>query len=79
MKPSKKLYDLITKKIIKNYKKIIMIGDSDVDAQFAKNSKSKFILVKNGYTNKKYKNIYKDFSINNFYDLSNLLSKKKVL
>jgi len=79
MKPSKKLYDLIRKKIIKNYKKIIMVGDSDVDAQFAKNSKSKFILVKNGYTNKKYKNIYKDFSINNFYDLNYLLSKKKVL
>ena len=56
-----------------------MVGDSDVDAQFAKNSKSKFILVKNGYTNKKYKNIYKDFSINNFYDLNYLLSKKKVL
>lgn len=73
-KPSKKLFEFISKNNQKNYKTII-VGDSEIDYQFAKKSHSDFVLVKNGYTTKKMSKISKKYSINNFYEFDSIVRK----
>ena len=75
-KPSKKLF----LKIINNLnqrKKIMYIGDSQTDYNFAKNSSKNFILIKDGYTLEKPKQITLKHSIKNFYELKNVLDLSK--
>lgn len=71
-KPSKKLFLKIKNNLNQN-KKIIIIGDSEVDYNFAKYSSENFILIKDGYTIKKVKDISQKYSIKNFYELKNIL------
>jgi phosphoglycolate phosphatase len=56
-------------------KKTIMIGDSDVDAQSAINASLPFVLVENGYTDKKINEIKYDYLIKDFVGLEKIISK----
>jgi len=47
----------------------IMIGDSKIDAECAKKNGTKFILVKNGYTNIHNNKIFSNFKVNNFKEI----------
>ena len=56
-------------------KRTIMIGDSDVDAQSAVNASLPFVLVENGYTDKKINEIKYDYLIKDFVGLEKIISK----
>ena len=56
-------------------KKSIMIGDSETDSDSAKAANIPFILVKDGYTEKKVSEIYHDHLIKNFLGLDKIISK----
>ena len=47
----------------------IMIGDSKIDAECAKKNGTKFILVKNGYTNIHHNKIFSNFKVNGFREI----------
>ena len=53
----------------------IMIGDSETDAEASKSAKVKFILVKGGYTEKNYDQIFHDHLVDTFEEIE-ALSKK---
>ena len=53
--------------------KSIMIGDSETDADSAKNCDMKFILLENGYTEKKVSEIHHDHLIKNFIGLEKIV------
>ena len=55
-------------------KNTIFIGDSEVDSSSARNSKTTFFLIKNGYTNLHHKKIYCDYKVNNFNEIINFVS-----
>jgi len=55
--------------------KTIMVGDSEVDSQSAYNAKIPFILVENGYTEKKKNQIPHDFSIEDFVNFEKNIQK----
>ncbi|MDC0954017.1 HAD-IA family hydrolase [Pelagibacteraceae bacterium] len=55
----------------------IMIGDSETDAEASKAAKVKFILVKGGYTEKKYNQIFHDHLVDSFKEIKDL--SKKIL
>jgi len=73
-KPSKELFKLIFKDKYQDVKPII-IGDSEIDYKFAKNSNSFFVLVKDGYTTKKVSQIIDKYSIDNFFELDDIIKK----
>jgi len=54
-------------------KKTIMIGDSEVDALSAQNASLPFILLKDGYTEKKVNQIKHDHLIKNFVGLERII------
>ena len=56
-------------------KKSIMIGDSETDAESAKAAKIPFILLEDGYTDKKVSDIYHDYLIKNFDGIEEIISK----
>jgi len=56
-------------------KKTIMIGDSEVDAQSAENASVPFVLVANGYTDKKINEIKHDHLIENFVGFEKIINK----
>ena len=56
-------------------KKSIMIGDSETDANSARAAGIKFILLKDGYTEKKVSEIYHDHLIKDFKDIEQLINK----
>ena len=56
-------------------KKSIMIGDSETDSVAAKNANIPFILIKNGYTEKRTDEIHHNHLINNFTDLDKIIKK----
>ena len=58
-----------------NLDKTIMIGDSEVDAMSAENAKLPFVLVENGYTEKKSNEIKHDMLIKNFIDFEKKIIK----
>jgi len=47
----------------------IMIGDSKIDSECAKKNGTKFILVKNGYTNIHHNKIFSNFKVNTFKEI----------
>ena len=55
--------------------KTIMVGDSEVDSQSAYNAKIPFILVENGYTEKKKNKIPHDITIKNFVNFEKNIQK----
>ena len=56
-------------------KKTIMVGDSEVDSVSASNAKIPFVLVKDGYTEKKPKDIPHKILINNFIGFEKIIEK----
>tara|TARA_A100001011_G_scaffold60612_1_gene60411 strand:+ start:112 stop:774 length:663 start_codon:yes stop_codon:yes gene_type:complete len=55
--------------------KTIMVGDSEVDSQSAYNAKIPFILVENGYTEKKTEQIPHDISVKDFLNFEKIIQK----
>ena len=53
----------------------IMVGDSEVDANSAHNAKLPFVLVKNGYTEKKENEIKHDELISDFIGFEKIIEK----
>ena len=56
-------------------KKTIMVGDSEVDSNSAHNAKLPFVLVKDGYTEKKPNEIYHNHSLKDFIGLEKIVKK----
>tara|TARA_B100000674_G_scaffold474574_1_gene466663 strand:- start:1071 stop:1760 length:690 start_codon:yes stop_codon:yes gene_type:complete len=56
-------------------KKSIMIGDSETDAETARSAGVPFILIDNGYTEKKSFEIYHDHLIKDFIGIETIISK----
>mgnify|MGYP001398494119 CR=1 FL=1 len=56
-------------------KKSIMIGDSETDADSSKAASIPFILVEDGYTEKKVSEIYHDHLIKDFVNIEEIISK----
>ena len=55
--------------------KCIMIGDSETDSNSAKSAKIPFILIEDGYTEKKADQIYHDHLAKNFLGLEKIIKK----
>ena len=53
----------------------IMIGDSETDSNAAKAANIPFVLVENGYTEKKPNQIYHDHCVKNFLGLEKIVEK----
>tara|TARA_B100000287_G_scaffold230919_1_gene217510 strand:- start:245 stop:907 length:663 start_codon:yes stop_codon:yes gene_type:complete len=58
-----------------NINKTIMVGDSEVDSQSAYNAKVPFILVEDGYTEKKVDQIPHDILIKDFVNFEKTIDK----
>ena len=56
-------------------KKSLMIGDSENDAEAAKSASIPMILLEDGYTDKKIKQIHHDHLIKNFVGMEKIVSK----
>ena len=56
-------------------KKSIMIGDSETDAESAKAAKIPFILLEDGYTDKKVSDIHHDYLIKNYDGIEEIINK----
>ena len=56
-------------------KKSLMIGDSETDAESAKAAGIPFILVENGYTEKKVSEINHDYLIKDFVNIEEIINK----
>jgi len=56
-----------------NLNKSLMIGDSETDSNSAKAAKIPFILIEDGYTEKKSNEIYHDHLIKDFEDLEKII------
>ena len=56
-------------------KKSIMIGDSETDAESAKSAGIPFILLEDGYTEKKVSEIYHDYLVKDFVNIEEIISK----
>ena len=55
-------------------KKSIMIGDSETDAETAKNAGVPFVLLEDGYTEKKVSEISHDHLIRDFIGIEKIIS-----
>ena len=58
-----------------NIKKSIMIGDSETDAESAKSAGIPFILLEDGYTEKKVSEIHHDYLIKDFVNIEEIINK----
>ena len=56
-------------------KKSIMIGDSETDAESSKAAGIPFVLLEDGYTEKKVSEIYHDYLIKDFVNLEEIINK----
>ena len=57
-----------------NIKKTIMIGDSETDSKAAKSANIPFVLIEDGYTEKKSNEIYHDHLVRNFVNLEKIIN-----
>ena len=57
-----------------NIKKTVMIGDSETDSKAAKAANIPFVLIEDGYTEKKSNEIYHDHLVRNFVNLENIIN-----
>jgi len=58
-----------------NLKKSIMIGDSETDSRAAEDANVTFILIENGYTEKKPNQIHYNHLVKNFVGLDKIIQK----
>jgi phosphoglycolate phosphatase len=58
-----------------NIKKTLMIGDSETDSNAAKAANIPFVLIKDGYTEKKSNEIHYDHLVKDFVDLEKIIKK----
>ena len=58
-----------------NIKKTIMIGDSETDSNASKAANIPFILIMDGYTEKKTEEIYHDYLVKDFVGLEKIVEK----
>ncbi len=58
-----------------NLKKSIMIGDSETDSRAAEDANVTFILIENGYTEKKPNQIHYNHLVKNFIGLDKIIQK----
>ena len=58
-----------------NIKKSLMIGDSETDSESAKVAGIPFILIENGYTEKKVSEINHDYLIKDFVNIEEIIKK----
>jgi len=58
-----------------DYKKSLMIGDSETDAHTAKAAGIPFILIEDGYTEKKVEQIYHNHLVKNFIGIEKIVRK----
>tara|TARA_B100001250_G_scaffold86548_1_gene71590 strand:- start:29 stop:718 length:690 start_codon:yes stop_codon:yes gene_type:complete len=56
-------------------KKSLMIGDSETDAESARAAGIPFILLEDGYTEKKVSEIYHDYLVKDFVNIEEIISK----
>ncbi len=56
-------------------KRTLMIGDSETDSKASKAAKIPFILIEDGYTEKKTNEIYHDHLVKNFIGLEKIIKK----
>jgi len=56
-------------------KKSLMIGDSETDSNAAKAANIPFILIEDGYTEKKTNEIYHDYLSKDFFGVENIIKK----
>ena len=56
-------------------KKSLMIGDSETDAETAKAANVPFILLEDGYTEKKVSDIHHDHLIKDFVNIQEIINK----
>jgi phosphoglycolate phosphatase len=73
-KPHKRHLESLYSKFNIINKNTIFIGDSEIDSSSAHNSKTRFVLIKNGYTNLHHKKINCDLKVNNFNQIINFVS-----
>jgi len=55
--------------------KTLMIGDSETDSNASKNANIPFILIKDGYTEKKVEEIHHDYVVDDFVGLEKIVEK----
>ena len=55
--------------------KTLMVGDSETDSNAAKAANIPFILIEDGYTEKKVNEIYHDYLIKDFIGLEKIVGK----
>ena len=58
-----------------NIKKTLMIGDSETDSNASSAANIPFILIEDGYTEKKINEIYHNHSVKNFVGLEKIIQK----
>ena len=58
-----------------NIKKTLMIGDSETDSNASKAANIPFVLIEDGYTEKKSNQIYHDHLVQNFIGLEKIIAK----
>ena len=58
-----------------NIKKTIMIGDSETDSNASKAANVPFVLIEDGYTEKKINEIYYDHLVKNFFETEKIIIK----
>jgi len=58
-----------------DYRKSLMIGDSETDSNSSKAANIPFILIEDGYTEKKVNEIYHDHLIKDFTNLEKIITK----
>jgi len=74
-KPDPKHLTNVIEIIQGDIKKSLMIGDSETDAESAKSAGIPFILLEDGYTEKKISEIYHDYLIKDFVNIEEIINK----
>ena len=73
-KPDARHLTSVIKIMSGDIKKTIMVGDSEVDALSAQNASVPFVLLENGYTDKKVNQIKHDFLIKDFVGFEKIIN-----